>query len=58
MKVLDKKIEESCINSRKLREIYLGTKLSYNKSIEIRKQQDNEYKKMMFFKKLKKVLEK
>lgn len=58
MKVLDKKIEESCKNSRKLREIYLGTELSYNKSIEIRKQQDNEYKKMMFFKKLKKELEK
>jgi hypothetical protein len=58
MKALDKKIEESCINSKKLREIYLGTELSYNKSIELQKQQNNEYKKMMFFKNLKKELEK
>ena len=58
MKGLDKKIEQSRRNSKKLREIYLGTKLSYDKSLEIRKQQDNEYKKMMFFKILKKELEK
>lgn len=58
MKELDKKIEQSCKNSKKLREIYLGTELSYDKSIELQKQQNNEYKKMMFFKNLKKELEK
>lgn len=58
MKELNKKIEQSCRNSKKLREIYLGTELSYNKSIELQKQQNNEYKKMMFFKNLKKELEK
>lgn len=58
MKELYKKIEQSYKNSKKLREIYLGTELSYNKSIELQKQQNNEYKKMMFFKNLKKELEK
>lgn len=58
MKELDKKIIESYKKSKKLKEIYLGDNIPYERNIKIREQQDNEYKKMMFFKKLKKELEK
>lgn len=58
MKELDRKIIESYKKSKILKEICLGDNLPYDRNIEIRKQQDNEYKKMMFFKNLKKELEK
>lgn len=44
-------------NSKELKKIYLGNeKLDFNKSREIMKQQDNEYKKMIFFKNLKREM--
>ena len=44
-------------NSKELKKIYLGNKsLKYDKAIELMQQQDDEYKKMQFFIKLKKEM--
>ncbi len=54
---LAKKIEEERIKSLKLKQIYLGNnKISYEKSKELMKQQNDSYKKMEFFKKLQKEM--
>lgn len=59
MKAIDEKIIKHYKNSVNLREIYVGDKnIGYEKSLELRKLQDEEYKKMMFLKKLKKEMEK
>lgn len=52
---IDEVIEKHDKNSRALKRIYLGNEdLNYDETIRLREQQDNEYKKMMFFKNLKK----
>lgn len=59
MSELDKKIMEHYRNSKKLREIYAGNdKISFGKGKELQKQQDDEYRKMMFLKKLRKEMNK
>lgn len=59
MKTIEEKILKHYKNSVNLREIYTGDKnIGYEKSLELRKLQDEEYKKMMFLKKLKKEMEK
>ena len=58
MSDLDKKIAEHSKKSKILRNIYWSNEgiISYQKSVELQKQQDEEYKKMMFFKNLKKEM--
>ena len=59
IKGLDKAIVDHCINSKKLKKIYIGNdKLSYEKSKELQNQQRIEYDKMMFLKNLKKEISK
>lgn len=59
MSELDKVIDKHRKNSMKLKEIYLGQKeLNYEKGLELRKQQDEEYKKMIFLKNLRREIEK
>ena len=54
---IDKEIRKHQKNSRKLKEIYLGEKkISYEKSLELQEQQNAEWKKTQFLKKLKKEL--
>lgn len=56
---VDNKYKEHMKNSLNLKRSYMGNdKLSYDKSKELQKQQDEEYKKMMFFKNLKKEMTK
>lgn len=54
MNVIDKMINEECYKSKKLRE--LACECSFEKSQEMRKQQDESYKKFMFLKKLNKEM--
>ena len=57
MSELDRKISKHLENSLKLKHTYIGNnKISYEKSKELQKQQDEEYKKMMFFKNLRKEI--
>lgn len=57
MSIIDKEIEKHYQNSTKLKEIYISNKnLSYKKSKELQKQQNNEYDKMMFLKNLRKEI--
>lgn len=63
MKELDKLINKHCKNSYKLKRIYLSgysekKKINYEKSQEIMKQQNEEWKKLQFFKNLKREMEK
>lgn len=59
IKGLEKAITDHCINSKKLKTIYIGNdKLSYKKSKELQEQQKIEYDKMMFLKNLKKEFQK
>lgn len=59
MSDIDRKIQEHCKNSRRLKEIYMGNdKISYEKSVEIQRQQNDEYKKMMFLRNLRKEMRK
>lgn len=54
---LAKKIEEERQKSLKFKKLYLGNdKISYEKAIELRKQQNESYKKMEFFKNLRKEM--
>ena len=52
------KINEMTLKSKRLKELSKDDKLSYNKAKEIYKEQDNIYKKCMFFKEMYKRLEK
>lgn len=57
MNAIDKEIEKHYQNSTKLKEIYISSKnLSYEKSKELQKQQNDEYDKMMFLKNLRKEI--
>lgn len=56
MKELNKKIEEEYNKSITLRNLDLD-KTSYERAEEIRKQQDESYKKCVFFTKLRKEME-
>lgn len=59
IKGLEKAITDHCINSKKLKTIYIGNdKLSYEKSKELQNQQRIEYDKMIFLKNLKKEINK
>jgi len=59
MNEIDKKIVEHYKNSKNLKEIYLGNKnISYEKSVELSKKQDEEYNKMIFLKGLRKEMAK
>ena len=54
MREIDNIINKHSKNSLGLKRLYIGNKsLKYDKSVELMKQQDIEYKKMEFFKKLK-----
>ena len=57
MKELNKKIEEEYIKSITLRNLDLN-KTSYERAEEIRKKQDESYKKCVFFTKLRKAIRK
>jgi len=57
MKDLNKKIEEEYIKSITLRNLDLD-KTSYKRAKDIRKQQDESYKKCVFFTNLRKEMEK
>lgn len=57
MEEINKAIKKHRDNSRKLKEIYLGDdSISYEKSLELQKKQDEEYKKMHFLINLRKEL--
>ena len=59
MKVIDSEINRHRENSIKLKEIYLGNeRLDYAKCKELQKQQNDEYKKMVFLQNLKKEMNK
>lgn len=56
---IDNKIREHMNKSLDLKRNYLGNdKLSYEKSKELQKQQSEEYNKMLFFKNLKREMQK
>lgn len=56
---LEKSIIDHCVKSKQLKALYLGNdKLSYEKCKELQNQQNDEYKKMMFLKNLKKEIQK
>ena len=57
MSVIDREIEKHYKKSKELRNMYIGNdKISYEKGKELQKQQDDEYKKMMFLKNLRKEM--
>ena len=57
MMTIDEKIKKHSINSKELKKIYIGNKdLKYDKTLELMKQQNIEYQKMIFFKNLKKEM--
>ena len=57
MTSIDKRIQEHYDNSLKLKQIYMGDdKISYDKGKELQRQQDDEYKKMIFLKNLRKEM--
>ncbi len=59
MSVIDEEIVRHCRNSKRLKELFIGEhNLKYDKTIELQKLQDEEYKKMMFLKNLKKEIDK
>lgn len=55
MRDLNEKINDLCIKSIKMRREAYG--LDFDKSQELRKQQDEVYKKYMFLKNMKKAIE-
>lgn len=57
MNVIDSEIQKHYKNSKFLRKIYLANnKINFDKGQELQKQQDEEYNKMMFLKKLRKEM--
>jgi len=59
MKELESVIAKHIENSTNLRKIYIGNdKLSFEKSKELQKQQEEEWKKVKFFKKLREEMKK
>ena len=57
MNGINKAIRKHTENSEKLREIYMADdSISYKKSLELQKQQQEEYKKVKFFLNLKKEM--
>lgn len=59
MKPIDEEIRKNDYISRRLKYLYLSTdKISYEKSREIQRQQNIAYNKMLFFKELKKEMNK
>lgn len=59
MKEIDKKIKQHTENSKRLKMLYIANdEISFQKTTELRKLQDEEYKKMIFFQNLKKGMNK
>ena len=57
MEGINKAIRKHSENSKRLREIYMGDgKISYDKSLELQKKQNEEYNKVQFFVKLRKEM--
>lgn len=59
IKDINKEIQKHSRNSYMLKTLYMGSKnMSYEKTLELQKQQDKEYKKMQFLINLKKEMTK
>lgn len=58
MKGINEVIRKHCKNSEELRKIYMGEDFEYSKAVDLRKKQNIEYNKMLFFQKLKREMQK
>lgn len=59
MRAIDEQIIKHNRNSKRLKELFIGEKnLKYEKTIELQKLQDEEWKKLQFLKNLKKEIDK
>lgn len=57
MNVIQKRMREELYKSRTLRELTFSDNISYDKGLEIRKKQDESYKRWQFYKNLNKAME-
>lgn len=58
MNIIQKRMKEELYKSKNLRTLTFSDNISYDKGLEIRKKQDESYKKFLFFKNLNSVWEK
>ena len=57
MNVIQKRMREELYKSKTLRSLTFSNNISYSKGLEIRKKQDESYKKWQFYKNLNKAME-